>query len=111
MPSSRPAQKNPYLKAGAEDAAARALELGHEVMLLVHDDNANKRSELNDSAIAAGVMAEVPDKLGADALVAAVQKAMDMAIPLVKIDRKITQLGVTMVLFASSGDQVTHLRA
>ena len=52
-----PSHDNPFFKAEADGAAAKAKELGYEVMVLVHDDDANKQNELFDSAIAAGVKA------------------------------------------------------
>ena len=72
-----PSHDNPFFKAEADGAAAKAVELGFEVMVLVHDDDANKQNELFDSAIAAGVKAIILDNAGADASVAAVQKAKD----------------------------------
>ena len=68
-----PSPDNPFFKAEADGAAAKARELGYEVMLMVHDDDANKQNELFDSAIAAGVKAIILDNAGADASVAAVQ--------------------------------------
>ena len=50
-----PSHDNPFFKAEADGAAAKAVELGYEAMVLVHDDDANKQNELFDSAIAAGV--------------------------------------------------------
>ena len=81
-----PSHDNPFFKAEADGAAAKAKELGYETMVLVHDDDANKQSELFDSAIAAGVAAIILDNAGADASVAAVQKAKDAGIPVLTWD-------------------------
>jgi erythritol transport system substrate-binding protein len=43
-----PSHDNPFFKAEADGAAAKAKELGYETMVLVHDDDANKQSELFD---------------------------------------------------------------
>lgn len=106
-----PSHDNPFFKAEADGAAAKAAELGYEVMVLVHDDDANKQSELIDSAIAAGVKAIVLDNAGADASVAAVQKAKDAGIPSFLIDREITQSGVAVSQIVSNNYQGAQLGA
>ena len=42
--SSRRLTDNPFFKAEADGAEAKAKELGYEVLSLVHDDDANKQS-------------------------------------------------------------------
>lgn len=106
-----PSHDNPFFKAEADGAAAKAKELGYEVMVMVHDDDANKQSELIDSAIAAGVKAIVLDNAGADASVAAVQKAKDAGIPSFLIDREITQSGVAVSQIVSNNYQGAQLGA
>jgi erythritol transport system substrate-binding protein len=106
-----PSPDNPFFKAEADGAAAKAKELGYEVMVLVHDDDANKQSELIDSAIAAGVKAIVLDNAGADASVAAVQKAKDAGIPSFLIDREITATGVAVAQIVSNNYQGAQLGA
>ncbi len=56
--------------------------------MLVHDDDANKQSQLIDTAIARGAKAIILDNAGADATVAAVKKAKDANIGLFLIDRQ-----------------------
>ena len=106
-----PSHDNPFFKAEADGAAAKAAELGFEVMVLVHDDDANKQNELFDSAIAAGVKAIVLDNAGADASVAAVQKAKDAGIPSFLIDREITATGVAVSQIVSNNYQGAQLGA
>jgi erythritol transport system substrate-binding protein len=106
-----PSHDNPFFKAEADGAAAKAKELGYEVMILVHDDDANKQSELIDSAIAAGVKAIVLDNAGADASVTAVQKAKDAGIPSFLIDREITATGVAVSQIVSNNYQGAQLGA
>ena len=77
-----PSHDNPFFKAEAVGAEAKAKELGYETLVLVHDDDANKQSELIDTAIGRGAKAIVLDNAGADATVAAVQKAKDAGHPL-----------------------------
>lgn len=106
-----PSPDNPFFKAEAEGAAAKAQELGYDTMILVHDDDANKQSELFDSAIAAGVKAIILDNAGADASVAAVQRAKDAGIPSFLIDREITQTGVAVSQIVSNNYQGAQLGA
>ncbi len=106
-----PSHDNPFFKAEAEGAAAKAEEMGYETMVLVHDDDANKQSELFDSVIAAGVKAIILDNAGADASVAAVQKAKDAGIPSILIDREITATGVAVSQIVSNNYQGAQLGA
>lgn len=106
-----PSPDNPFFKAEADGAAAKAKELGYEVMILVHDDDANKQSELFDTAIAAKVKAIILDNAGADATVAAVQKAKDAGIPSFLIDREITKAGVAVSQIVSNNYQGAQLGA
>ncbi|MBU2327197.1 MAG: D-ribose ABC transporter substrate-binding protein [Alphaproteobacteria bacterium] len=106
-----PSHDNPFFKAEADGAAAKAKELGYETMIMVHDDDANKQSELFDSAIAAGVKAIILDNAGADASVAAVQKAKDKGIPSFLIDREITATGVAVSQIVSNNYQGAQLGA
>lgn len=106
-----PSHDNPFFKAEADGAAAQAKALGYETMVLVHDDDANKQSELFDSAIAAGVKAIILDNAGADASVAAVQKAKDAGIPSFLIDREITSTGVAVSQIVSNNYQGAQLGA
>ena len=106
-----PSHDNPFFKAEADGAAAKAEELGYETLVLVHDDDANKQSELFDSAIAAGAAAIILDNAGADASVAAVQKAKDAGIPSFLIDREITATGVAVSQIVSNNYQGAQLGA
>ncbi len=106
-----PSHDNPFFKAEADGAAAKAEELGYETMVLVHDDDANKQSELFDTVIAAGVSAIILDNAGADASVAAVQKAKDAGIPSFLIDREITATGVAVSQIVSNNYQGAQLGA
>ena len=106
-----PSHDNPFFKAEADGAAAKATELGYEVMVLVHDDDPNKQNELFDTVIAAGVKAIILDNAGADASVAAVQKAKDAGIPSFLIDREITATGVAVSQIVSNNYQGAQLGA
>jgi erythritol transport system substrate-binding protein len=69
-----PSHDNPFFKAEADAADARARELGYETVVLIHDDEAAKQDELFDTVIAQGVKAIILDNAGVDASVTAVQK-------------------------------------
>lgn len=104
-----PSHDNPFFKAEADGAQAKAEELGYDTMVLVHDDDPNKQSELFDTVIAAGVSAIILDNAGADASVAAVQKAKDAGIPSFLIDREITATGVAVSQIVSNNYQGAQL--
>ena len=46
-----PSHDNPFFKAEAIGAEARAKELGYQTLVLVHNDDANKQNELFDTAM------------------------------------------------------------
>jgi len=106
-----PSPDNPFFKAEAEGADAKAKELGYETLVLVHDDDANKQNELFDTAIARGAKAIILDNAGADASVAPVKKAKDAGIPSFLIDREITQSGVAVSQIVSNNYQGAQLGA
>jgi erythritol transport system substrate-binding protein len=106
-----PSHDNPFFKAEADGAEAKATELGYETTVLVHDDDPNKQSELFDTVIAQGVKAIILDNAGADASVAAVQKAKDAGIPSFLIDREITETGVAVSQIVSNNYQGAQLGA
>jgi erythritol transport system substrate-binding protein len=54
-----PSHDNAFFKAEAEGAEAKAKALGYDVLSLVHDDDANKQSQLFDTAIARGAKAPI----------------------------------------------------
>ncbi|TPI26177.1 D-ribose ABC transporter substrate-binding protein [Mesorhizobium sp. B3-2-1] len=106
-----PSHDNPFFKAEAVGAEAKAKELGYEALVLVHDDDANKQSELIDTAIGRGAKAIILDNAGADATVAAVQKAKDAGIPSFLIDREINATGVAVAQIVSNNYQGAQLGA
>jgi erythritol transport system substrate-binding protein len=106
-----PSHDNPFFKAEAQGAEAKAKELGYEVLVASHDDDANKQSELIDTAIGRGAKAIILDNAGADASVAAVQKAKDAGIPAFLIDREINATGVAVAQIVSNNYQGAQLGA
>ena len=106
-----PSHDNPFFKAEAEGAEAKAKALGYDVLTLVHDDDANKQSELIDTAIARKAKAIILDNAGADATVAAVKKAKDAGVPSFLIDREINATGVAVAQIVSNNYQGAQLGA
>ena len=106
-----PSHDNPFFKAEAVGAEAKAKELGYETLILVHDDDANKQSQLVDTAIARGAKAIILDNAGSEASIAAVQKAKDAGIPSFLIDREINATGIAVSQIVSNNYQGAQLGA
>ena len=106
-----PSHDNPFFKAEAVGAEARAKELGYDTLVLVHDDDPNKQSEMFDTAIARGASAIILDNAGADATVAPVQRAKDAGIPSFLIDREIKERGIAVSQIVSNNYQGAQLGA
>ena len=100
-----PGVENPFFGTMQEMAAAKAEELGYETLKLVHDDDANKQLELFESCIGQGAKAIILDNAGADATIAAVQKAADAGIPSFLVDREINEEGVAISQIVSNNYQ------
>jgi erythritol transport system substrate-binding protein len=106
-----PSNDNPFFKAEAETAAARARELGYETSVNSHDDDAHKQDQLVDVAIANRAAAIILDNAGADASVGAVRKAKAAGIPSFLIDREINANGVAVSQIVSNNYQGATLGA
>ncbi|MCX8280108.1 D-ribose ABC transporter substrate-binding protein [Phyllobacterium sp. 0TCS1.6C] len=106
-----PSHDNPFFKAEAVGAEARAKELGYETLILVHDDDANKQSQLIDTAIGRGAKAIILDNAGSEASIAAVKKAKDAGVPSFLIDREINATGIAVSQIVSNNYQGAQLGA
>ncbi len=106
-----PSHENPFFKAEADSAAARAKELGYDTLVYTHDDDAHKQDELFDSAIANHASAIILDNAGADASVGAVRKAKAAGIPSFLIDREINANGIAAAQIVSNNYQGATLGA
>ncbi|MCX8062079.1 MAG: D-ribose ABC transporter substrate-binding protein, partial [Anaerolineales bacterium] len=100
-----PPHDNPFFKTEADVAVETAQSLGYETLLMVHNDDPNRQSELIDQAIAAKVAGIVLDNAGADATIAPVQKAKDAGIPTVLIDREMNAQGIAIGQFIANNYQ------
>jgi erythritol transport system substrate-binding protein len=106
-----PAVDNPFFKAEADAAAAKAKELGYQTSVASHDDDPNKQSELIDAAISRKAKAIVLDNAGADASIGPVRKAKAAGIPVFLIDREINATGIATAQIVSNNSQGAQLGA
>jgi erythritol transport system substrate-binding protein len=104
-----PSHDNPFFKAEADTANARAKALGYDTIVLVHDDDANKQSNLVDTAIARGAKAIILDNAGSEASISAVKKAKAAGIPSFLIDREINATGIAVSQIVSNNYQGAQL--
>ena len=104
-----PSFDNPFFKAEADGAKAKAEALGYDTVVLSHDDDTNKQSQLVDSVVARGAKAIILDNAGADATVTAVQNAKKAGVPSFLIDREINATGVAVSQIVSNNYQGAQL--
>jgi len=100
-----PAVDNPFFKAEADAAAAKAKQLGYQTSVASHDDDPNKQSELIDAAISRKAKAIILDNAGADASIGPVRKAKAAGIPVFLIDREINATGIATAQIVSNNSQ------
>ena len=100
-----PSQDNPFFKAEADAAAARAVSLGYRVRVDAHDDDAYRQDNLIDAAIASNASAIVLDNAGADSSVAAIRRATKAGIPCFLIDRAINANGIAKAQIIADNHQ------
>lgn len=100
-----PSHSNPFFKTESDVAVATAKELGYEVKAVSHDDSPVKQSELFETAISDRAAAIICDNAGADATVAAVQRAYDNNIPTFLIDREINEQGIAVAQIVANNYQ------
>jgi erythritol transport system substrate-binding protein len=106
-----PSEDNPYFKAEADAAAARALALGYRVRVDAHDDDAYRQDNLVDAAFASNASAIILDNAGSDASIAAVRRATRAGIAVFLIDREIDATGIAKAQIISDNDQGARLVA
>jgi erythritol transport system substrate-binding protein len=106
-----PSPENPFFKALADAADAKAKSLGYDTLTLVHNDDPVKQDQLFDTAIARKAAAIILDNAGADATIAAVAKAKKAGIPSFLVDREINSTGVAVAQLASNNYQGATLGA
>src|SRR3954451_5473640 len=100
-----PSPDNVFFKAEQDAAAAQAKKLGYETLVLSHDADPTKQSQEIDTAISRKAAAIILDNAGADASVAAIQRAKDAKIPTFLVDREINKTGVAVAQIVSNNAQ------
>jgi erythritol transport system substrate-binding protein len=106
-----PSPENPFFKALADAADAKAKSIGYNTLILVHNDDPVKQDQLFDTAIARKAAAIILDNAGADATIAAVTKAKNAGIPSFLVDREINATGVAIAQLVSNNYQGATLGA
>ena len=106
-----PSQDNPFFKAEADAAAARAIELGYRVRVDAHEDDAYRQDNLVDAAIASNAAVLILDNAGADASISAIRRAAKAGIAVFLIDREINATGIAKAQIVSDNDQGARLVA
>jgi len=106
-----PSQDNPYFKAEAEAAAARALQFGYRVRIDAHNDDAYRQDNLIDAAIASNAAALILDNAGTDASISTIRRATQAGIAVFLIDREISARGIAKAQIISDNDQGARLAA
>jgi erythritol transport system substrate-binding protein len=106
-----PSQDNPFFKAEADAAAARARTLGYRVRVDSHDDDAFRQDNLIDAAFASNASAIILDNAGADSSIAAVRRATKAGIACFLIDREINATGVAKAQIVADNRQGAEIVA
>ena len=106
-----PSPENPFFKAEADAAEAKAKATGYDTLVLVHNDDPVKQDQLFDTAIARKAVAIILDNAGADATIAAVKKAKAAGIPSFLVDREINANGAAVAQLVSNNYQGATLGA
>ncbi|CNF35428.1 solute-binding periplasmic protein of ABC transporter [Yersinia rohdei] len=106
-----PSHDNPFFKAEAEGAKAKATELGYTVLVASHDDDVNKQNQLLETAVARKASAIILDNAGSDASIGPLKKAKAAGIPIFLIDREINETGIAVSQIVSNNYQGAQLGA
>jgi erythritol transport system substrate-binding protein len=106
-----PSEDNPFFKAEADAAAARARQLGYRVRIDSHNDDPYEQDNLIDAAIASNAAAILLDNAGSDSSIAAVRRATKAGIPCFLIDRPIDASGIARAQIIADNLQGAHIIA
>jgi erythritol transport system substrate-binding protein len=102
---------NPFFVTMMNSAKAEAEKLGYDTWTASHNDNVDTQNQLFDTAIAKHAAAIILDNAGADASVAAIQKAANAGIPTFCVDREINAKGIAKAQIVSNNFQGATLGA
>ncbi len=102
---------NPFFVTMMNTAKAEAERLGYDTMTASHNDSVDTQNQLFDTAIARHAAAIILDNAGADASIAAIQKAANAGIPTFCVDREINAKGIAKAQIVSNNFQGATLGA
>jgi erythritol transport system substrate-binding protein len=102
---------NPFFVTMMNSAKGEAEKLGYDTMTASHNDNVDTQNQLFDTAIDKHAAAIILDNAGADASVAAIQKAANAGIPTFCVDREINAKGIAKAQIVSNNFQGATLGA
>jgi erythritol transport system substrate-binding protein len=102
---------NPFFVTMANTAKAEAEKLGYDATVASHNDNVDTQNSLFDNAIARKASAIIVDNAGADASIAAIQKAKKAGILTFCVDREINAKGIAISQIVSNNFQGATLGA
>jgi len=102
---------NPFFVQVAHSADTEAKKLGYTTLVMSNDDDAAKQDQEIDNVIARKAAAIILDNAGADASIAAVEKAKKAGIPSFLVDREINKTGVAVAQIVSNNYQGATLGA
>jgi erythritol transport system substrate-binding protein len=106
-----PSQDNPYFKAEADAAMARAEALGYRVRVDAHNDDAYRQDNLVDAAIASNAAVLILDNAGSDSSVSAVRRATEAGVAVFLVDRELAARGLAKAQIVSDNDQGARMVA
>jgi len=106
-----PSHDNPFFKAEAMGAKAKAEELGYTTLIVSHDDDANKQDQLISTAIARNAKAIILDNAGSDVTIGTLEKAKKAGVPSFLIDREINKTGIAVSQIVSNNYQGAQIGA
>lgn len=106
-----PSEDNPFFRAEALAAAARARALGYRARVDAHNDDPYQQDNLIDMAIASNAAALILDNAGADASLAAVRRAERAGIACFLVDRAINGGGIAQGQILADNAQGARLVA
>ena len=104
-----PSHDNPFFKAGAQGADAKAKELGYDTLVASHDGDLNKQNQLIQTAIARKAKAVILDNADADASIGSLERLKKAGIPAFLYDREINKTGIAVTQIVSNNFQGAQL--
>lgn len=100
-----PSHNNPFYKAEADTAVAKARKMGYRTSSMVNKGDLEIQLEMVKNAIADDASAIILDNAGSDGSISAVKQARNAGIPVYLIDREINANGIANAQIVSNNFQ------